>query len=58
MWHQSHRQRLSEIEKQTKRYPSGLTDAEWLAVEPVLPRVGKTGRRRTVDLREVVNAIR
>ena len=58
MWKQSHRQRLTSIEKQTKRYPSDLTDAEWLAIEPVLPRMAKTGRRRSVDLREVLNAIR
>jgi transposase len=58
MWKQSHRQRLTSIEKQTKRYPSDLTDAEWLAIEPVLPRMAKTGRRRSVDMREVLNAIR
>ncbi len=58
MWKHSHRQRLSAIEKQTKRYPSDLTDAEWLAIEPVLPRVARTGRKRSVDLREVLNAIR
>jgi len=28
------------------------------ALEPLLPRPGKTGRRRRYDLREVVNAIR
>jgi transposase len=54
----SHRPRLSAIGKQTKRYPSDLTDAEWLAIEPVLPRVVRTGRKRSVDLREVLNAIR
>jgi hypothetical protein len=58
MWKHSHGQRLTSIEKQTKRYPSDLTDAEWLAIEPVLPRVARTGRRRSVDLREVLNAIR
>jgi transposase len=58
MWTDGHRQRLAEIEKKTKRYPTDLTDEEWLAIEPMLPRVGKTGRKRTVDLREVVNAIR
>lgn len=58
MWKHSHRQRLSAIEKQTKRYPSDLTEAEWLAIEPVLPCVSRTGRKRSVDLREVLNAIR
>src|SRR5215210_5031312 len=58
MWKQSHRHRLAAIEKQSERYPSDLTDAEWLAIEPVLPRAAKTGRKRSIDLREVLNAIR
>jgi transposase len=58
MWKQEHHQRLAEIEKKAKRYPTDLTDAEWLAIEPVLPRVGKTGRKRRTDLREILNAIR
>jgi putative transposase len=56
MWRASHRQRLAEIEKKTKRYPTDLTDAEWSAVQPVRP--GRTGRRRATDLREILNAIR
>src|SRR5246127_143608 len=58
MWTASHRQRLAIIEKSSKRYPTDLTDMEWQTVEPLLPRPGKTGRRRRVDLREVLNAIR
>lgn len=57
MWKQEHRQRLAEIEKKTKRYPSDLTDEEWTAIEPLLPRRG-TGRRAKTDLREVLNAVR
>jgi transposase len=49
---------MAEIEKKTKRYPTDLTDEEWSQIEPLLPKPAKTGRRRTVDLREVVNAIR
>jgi transposase len=49
---------MAEIEKKTKRYPTDLTDEEWSPIEPLLPKPAKTGRRRTVDLREVVNAIR
>lgn len=49
---------MAEIERQTKRYPTDLTDAEWAHVEPFLPKPGRTGRRREVDLREVLNAIR
>jgi transposase len=58
MWKQEHRQPLAEIEKKAKRYPTDLTDAEWLAIEPLLPRVGKTGRKRLTDPGEVLNAIR
>jgi len=58
MWKQEHRQRLADIEKKTERYPTDLTDAEWTAIEPLLPRPGKTGRKPKTDLREVLNAIR
>ena len=40
-----------------KRYPSDLTDSQWEHLEPLLPRASAQGRRRTVDLREVVNGI-
>lgn len=49
---------MAKIEKKTKRYPSDLTDAEWSAMEPLLPKVSRTGSRRQTDLREVLNAIR
>ena len=49
---------MAKIEKQTKRYPTDLTDAEWSRVEPLLPGSSRTGRRRSVDLREILNAIR
>lgn len=42
-----------------KPYPSDLTDAEWRAIEDVLPpaKGGRTGRPRTYPLREIWNAI-
>ena len=49
---------MSAIEKKTKRYPSDLTDEEWSAIEPLMPKAAKRGRKRATDLREVVNAIR
>jgi transposase len=49
---------MARIEKKTKRYPSDLTDEEWAAVEPLLPGAARTGRKRLIDLREVLNAIR
>ena len=41
-----------------KRYPSDLTDAEWGILEPLLPTAKPGGRPRTVDLRELINALR
>ena len=49
---------MAAIEKKTKRYPSDLTDEEWSAIEPILPGPSRRGRKRSTDLREVVNAIR
>jgi putative transposase len=39
-------------------YSTDLTDAEWNLVEPLLPPAKPGGRHRTVNLREVLNAIR
>ena len=49
---------MAKIERATKRYPSDLTDEEWAAMAPFLPGTARTGRRRSVDLREILNAIR
>ncbi len=49
---------MARIEKQTKRYPSDLTDGEWAAMAPLMPGPAATGRKRTADLREILNAIR
>src|SRR3712207_7574535 len=39
------------------RYPSDLTDEEWALVEPLIPPAKSGGRKRTVDVREVLNGI-
>jgi transposase len=39
------------------RYPSDLTDAEWALVEPMIPPAKHGGRRRAVNVREVLNGI-
>jgi len=39
------------------RYPSDMTDAEWAIVEPLIPPSRRGGRRRSVNTREVLNAI-
>ncbi len=43
--------------RNTGRYESDLTDAEWELLEPLLPPPSRRGRPRKVDLREVTNAI-
>ena len=49
---------MAEIEKKTKRYPTDLTEEEWVRIAPFLPGAAKTGRPVEVELREVLNAIR
>jgi transposase len=39
------------------RYPSDLTAEEWALVEPFIPPAKRGGRKRTVDVREVLNGI-
>ena len=39
------------------RYPSDLTEAEWALVAPFIPPAKRGGRKRTVDVREVLNGI-
>ena len=39
-----------------KPYPSDLTDEQWAIIEPLMP-VNTVGWPRTVDMREVFNAI-
>jgi putative transposase len=38
-------------------YPSDLTDEQWEKVAPLIPVPGSGGRRRELDMREIVNAI-
>jgi transposase len=40
-----------------KPYPSDLTDAQWSILEPLIPPAKAGGHPRTVNMREVVNAI-
>ena len=49
---------MAKIERKAKRYPTDLTDEEWSKIAPLLPDAARIGRRRRVDLREVLNAIR
>jgi putative transposase len=40
-----------------KPYSTDLTDAQWAAIEPVIPPAKHGGRPRTVDIREVLNTL-
>ncbi len=40
-----------------KPYSTDLTDAQWSRIAPLIPSAMPGGRRRTVNVREVVNAV-
>lgn len=54
MWTKSNR---GKYNRDGLRYPSDLTDREWGLVEPLIPPAKRGGRRREVDVREVVNGL-
>jgi transposase len=49
---------MTGFEKRSKRYPTELTDKEWLLIQPFRPPVAKRGRKPTTDLRDVLDALR
>jgi transposase len=54
MWKPEHRR---AGDRRGLRYPSDLTDGEWALIEPAIPPAKRGGRRREVNVREVLNAI-
>ena len=44
-------------DRQRKAYPSDLSELEWGIIKPLLPAPKGFGHPRTVDLREILNAI-
>ena len=54
MWKPEHR---LTADRAGLRYPSDMRDAEWALVAPLIPSAKRGGRRREVDVREVLNAI-
>jgi transposase len=54
MWTTENRGRY---DRSKLRYPSDLTGAEWAHIEPLIPPAKRGGRKRKVDVREVVNGI-
>ena len=45
------------VARPQQRYPTDLTDAQWKLIEPHVRATSGPGRPRTLDIREVVNAI-
>lgn len=39
------------------RYPSDTTDEEWTEMAPLIPPARRGGRKRTVNIREVLNGL-
>src|SRR5688500_7635510 len=54
MWTAENRR---DYERTGLRYPSDLTDAEWALAAPLIPPAKRGGRKRTVEVREVLNGI-
>ena len=54
MWTEDHRR---AADRRGLRYPSDLTDTEWELVKPFIRPAKRGGRPRSVDIREVLNAI-
>jgi len=46
-----------EHSREGLRYPSDMTDREWMLTAPFIPPAKRGGRRRTTDMREAVNAM-
>jgi transposase len=40
-----------------KRYPSDMTEDEWVILESLIPQAKPGGRHRSVNMREVMNGI-
>ena len=54
MWTKENRGRY---DRSRLRYPSDLTDEEWVLVEPQIASAKRGGNKRTVDVREMVNGL-
>jgi transposase len=54
MWPAKNRRRY---DRSALRYPSDLTDDEWALVERLIPPAKRSGNRRQVDVRELMNGI-
>jgi transposase len=44
-------------ERKGLRYPSDLSEAEWRLVEPLIPPAKRGGRKRSINVPEVLDGI-
>jgi putative transposase len=44
-------------QNESSRYPTDMSDAQWAVIAPIVAQSPGRGRKRTVNIREVVNAI-
>ena len=54
MWTAENRKRY---DRSQLRYPSDLTDDEWQLIEPLIAPAKRGGRKREVNVREVMNGV-
>ena len=54
MWTAENRKRY---DRSQLRYPSDLTDDEWRLIEPLIAPAKRGGRKREVNVREVMNGV-
>ncbi len=54
MWTNENRARY---DRRSLRYPSDLTDREWMLIGPLIPPAKRGGNKRTIDVRAVVNGL-
>jgi putative transposase len=52
-----HDQSSPPVDRRRRRYPSDVTNQEWALIAPLLAQPPGPGRKRTVDLRAIINAI-
>jgi transposase len=52
MWTSEHRR---AADRHGVRYPSDLSDGEWALIEPMIPPARHGGRKRSINVREVLN---
>ena len=54
MWTTKNRARYN---RDKLRYPSDVTEEEWVMIAPLIPPARRGGRKRTVDIRAVFNGV-